>query len=204
MSWMKGTSNIWVTVCDTEDTGWSTAGVVCRIYIHISRISNTLLQVTFYSSSIFKCAISNYFYIYNELNIALQGEATMFSFVPCLLSWRAVILAQFFINTYYCFSTSLQGKIQTCISEQLRHLWKPTVSWRASSRPSDLGQIRMSHSIMFLAGESSYLLLSQRTTFRIIYFSLYQSTGDNCSLIDEHKWKKKTPKNLPFIMKWYL
>lgn len=106
MSWMKGTSNIQVTVCDTEDTGWSTAGVVCRIYIHISRISNTLLQVVFYSSSIFKCAISNYFYIYNELKIALQGEATMLSFVPGLLSWRAVILAQFFINTYYCFSTS--------------------------------------------------------------------------------------------------
>lgn len=29
------------------------ARVVCRIYVHISRISNTLLQATFHSSSVF-------------------------------------------------------------------------------------------------------------------------------------------------------
>lgn len=60
------------------------AGLLCRIYIHISRVFNALLQVIFSSSSVFKSVISNYFYIYSELKIALQGEATVF--VPGLLS----------------------------------------------------------------------------------------------------------------------
>lgn len=187
MSWMKGTSNSHLAVCDIEDIGWSTAGVFCKICIYFSRILNTLLQVIFYSSSTFECAISNYFYIYNELK-------NVFSFVPGLLSWRAVTLALFFINTYCCFSTSIQGGVQTCTFEQL---WKPTASWWASDEPSDQGQIWMSCSIMFLAGERRYMLLSQRTTFRVFYSSLYQSTSDNCSLTDEHKCKPKQNKS-PF------
>lgn len=139
-SWMTGTSTIQVTVCDTEDTGWSTAGVVYRIYSYISRISNTLLQVIFYSSSILKCGVSNYFYIYKELKAALQIDETPFSFVTGLFSCRAVTLAQFFINTYSCFTTSIQRRIQTCISKKPRHLWKPTAHWGARTRPSDLAK----------------------------------------------------------------
>lgn len=59
-------------------------GIFCRIYIHISRVFNALLQVIFSSSSAFKSVISNYFYIYSELQTALQGETTVF--VPGLLS----------------------------------------------------------------------------------------------------------------------